>query len=412
MVLEDTSNPDSFSSDSSPSSDLDPYSSPSSSSNKLYDLSGLPKPFPILGPLAGFTRAAQTHSIDTNLEHASKLLSRPLRPVEAQTLAFHYCRMSQFSSYGMALGAAWGVLRSYQTRETFAFLFWKPDLQRFNPDSFGPLKGNMARYALHGIRAQVYGTVFWVLGAAVASSYAASTSAAMMATNPEMKEFNEVLRNQVIRKARGELQREGLPVSREVQERWESEASRIGPDQAKQQQRQQRQRQQQLSTWSSRRSSTDDDDMSPQAADYPSSDSRSSDFEDLTGPSSGFSTPSRPDTSYSSDDASPVRRESTSSGGSAWDRIRRGEAPSSAIPRNEAPNPPSPSPQNRGSWAQRRAGSETTEGATSGDSFAFSTSEEDRQLAKAEAQREFDARVERERMGRDFSGEDGRRGKW
>jgi hypothetical protein len=38
-----------------------------------------------------------------------------------------------------------------------------------------------------------------------------------------------------------------------------------------------------------------------------------------------------------------------------------------------------------------------------GDSFAFSTTEEDRQLARAEAQKKFDARVERERQGKDFN---------
>jgi len=37
------------------------------------------------------------------------------------------------------------------------------------------------------------------------------------------------------------------------------------------------------------------------------------------------------------------------------------------------------------------------------DSFTFDEREEDRQLAKAEAQRDFDARIERERQGRDFA---------
>jgi hypothetical protein len=37
-----------------------------------------------------------------------------------------------------------------------------------------------------------------------------------------------------------------------------------------------------------------------------------------------------------------------------------------------------------------------------GDSYSFSNSDEERQLAKTEAQKEFDARIERERQGRDF----------
>lgn len=39
---------------------------------------------------------------------------------------------------------------------------------------------------------------------------------------------------------------------------------------------------------------------------------------------------------------------------------------------------------------------------SSGDSFSFSSTDEDRQLAKAEAQKDFDSRIERERSGEEF----------
>ena len=51
---------------------------------------------------------------------------------------------------------------------------------------------------------------------------------------------------------------------------------------------------------------------------------------------------------------------------------------------------------------------EQHEGSSSEDSFSFSSSDEEKGYAKAEAQREFDERVEKERRGGDFSN-DGRR---
>jgi len=79
------------------------------------------------------------------------------------------------------------------------------------------------------------------------------------------------------------------------------------------------------------------------------------------------------------------RAAQTSSGGSAWDRLRQGA---------RGGQPPQP--------GGRAAQSESQQGSTIGDSFSFSAADENRQLAKAEAQRELDARIERERQGRDF----------
>ena len=98
------------------------------------------------------------------------------------------------------------------------------------------------------------------------------------------------------------------------------------------------------------------------------------------------------------DDASPTAgrgifddldsSSSDSTGLSAWERIRQ---------QNAAGNAPSPSPvQRRGG---RKAGQED-----GGDGFSFSGEEEERGYARAEAQREFDERLERERRGGSFGG--------
>lgn len=47
-----------------------------------------------------------------------------------------------------------------------------------------------------------------------------------------------------------------------------------------------------------------------------------------------------------------------------------------------------------------------------GDSFTFSKTEEERNLAQIEAQKEFDARVEKERRGGDFSSGNGDQKRW
>jgi hypothetical protein len=73
---------------------------------------------------------------------------------------------------------------------------------------------------------------------------------------------------------------------------------------------------------------------------------------------------------------------------SAWDRIRRKSA--SGQPQTSAP----------GISVNRKQ--TERQGAMVGDSFAFSSTDEERQLAKEEAQKDFDARVERERQGRNF----------
>lgn len=86
------------------------------------------------------------------------------------------------------------------------------------------------------------------------------------------------------------------------------------------------------------------------------------------------------------------------SSGSTWDRIRQESATSKGSPRQSPTNTP-------------QVKNEQQEGSTLGDSFSFSSSDEERQLAKIEAQKEFDARVERERQGGDFS-ESGGKGGW
>lgn len=88
------------------------------------------------------------------------------------------------------------------------------------------------------------------------------------------------------------------------------------------------------------------------------------------------------------DDASPTAPiQNENKPGSAWDRIRQ----RGATKANDLSS-------GNGAFSE-----------TAGQSFSFSAEDQDQQLAKNEAQAEFDARIERERQGKDFSNESGGR---
>lgn len=100
------------------------------------------------------------------------------------------------------------------------------------------------------------------------------------------------------------------------------------------------------------------------------------------------------------DDASPTGGSGAMDGDgtSAWGRIRQQSASGTDS---------GAEPSLRKARGFRR---EQQEGSTTGDSFSFSNSEEERSYAKDEAQKEFDERVEKERRGGDFSGSGGESG--
>jgi hypothetical protein len=99
----------------------------------------------------------------------------------------------------------------------------------------------------------------------------------------------------------------------------------------------------------------------------------------------------------STQQASPTNKQPSS----AWDRLRQnamtGGNQSTSAGANRSKSPPSGSPP-------------STSRTSDSDSFSFSRRDEETQLAKSEAQKEFDARVEKEREGKDFDDGSGRRG--
>ena len=372
MVLEEatSSSRDSpFVPEPTPSSDIDPYSANSSIDAVVrIDISNYPQPIPIFGPskpqLDGFVKRG--------LAGASLLLKRPPTQEEANALAYYICRGESSISYGKALGFGFGTYLWYKGRENYRFPFFSPDRAWFNPYKFGPLKGQLAAATWQSIRFNIYILSGFFLGGLAARSTSSAFFAFAIQRDERMKE---------IRTAMFEFaQRQKSRLPREQRQTNEPRSA------AK------------TKSW--------DDDMSPQAANYSSqkdtgvlSDRQSSRWDSTDSSESSFgadkvtSQPRSFGDDY--DDSSPTTKpasEPSRSQGSAWDQLRRQAVEGKSQSSRPASNP----------FASDRRAAERQQ-RDRGDSFAFSTAEEDRQLARAEAQKQFDARVERERQGKDFN---------
>lgn len=390
MVLEEatSSSPNSpFVPEATPSSDIDPYSVSSSTDTVLrIDVSQYPQPIPIFGPLAGHTKTRLAELVNRGIAGASQLLKRPPTQEEANALAYYICRGESAISYGQALGFGFGTYLWYKGRQTYRFPFFTPDRGWFNPYKFGTFKGQLAGAIWQSIRFNIYALSGFFLGGLFARSASSTYFAFALQRDERMKELRTAML-EFAQRQRSQLPREQSqtiqqrPVAKSKQENW-------------------------------------DDDMSPQAGNYSQtdtgvfSDSQMRTQESRQKPYSRWDSTDSNESSFGVDkvtsqprsfggehgDASPTTKpasEPSRSGGSAWDRLRR-----------QAVEGKSQSSQPAGSrFASDRRGAEREhrDGSTSGDSFTFSTVEEDRQLARAEAQKEFDARVEKERQGKDFN---------
>ncbi|KAJ9623085.1 hypothetical protein H2203_006018 [Taxawa tesnikishii (nom. ined.)] len=435
MVLEGaTASAEGFVEDA-PSSDVDPYASdspyPTASSPGVsspaasgrtpggapytqevdLDVNKLPKPFRFLGAGPGLNQST-IRAIRDQCQFAANLLQRPLRQEEVDSLGYHFARGMRVASYGAPVGVSAGLLYAYATRSKWRFPFYTAkEGTAFNPNKVLSLEGPRARAIWHILRFQSYGFIGFILGGIFFSSYAVSINAAGKATDPRLKDFNQALNQRMKEGARAPPLRPpmGQRSSVDTQEgRMDQQVERVRRDL---QNRPRGQRQ-------------DDDDMSPTsgtfANDYPDASSDTGLMSDAqmrsqeqrqqadarTSPAQNRENTFRMDKvttqprNFDSDDASPTAG-STSPGksypaGSAWERVRReaavGQQPSKGSTGN--------------AWAGNRGvQQEQREGSTLGDSFSFSETEEERQLAKTEAQKDFDARVERERQGGDFNEE-------
>ena len=416
-----------------PASDIEPYASSDSSSLKssghklghkkgyiipVHQLPLVMIPFPrTVGP--GVITAINQHLVTVQ-----NIVRRRLRQEEVDALAYHFVNGMRITSFAFPIGIVAGCAQGYRTSENFTFPFWQPKKSSwFNPDKLGPLTGREARYAWSIARYTAYGFVGCVIATVFFGSYSVSVTGAGRATDPRLKDFNQALKARV-QEARNDV----TPIEQGQRRPITSQEGGMDSQVQKARGVLERSRERQ-----SQKSVTVDDDMSPTSGAWAADDqsSRSSTDGDLMSDDqmrqqtrqdrrqridrATLPTKNRDSTvdtnnvtsqPNSSDDASPQTGADSQKqlpAGSAWERIRKEASAGHKKPSQE---------QRQGrtaGWGSVQR--EQQQDPTQGDGFSFSNSEEERHLAKTEAQQDFDARLERERQGGDFNTE-GRRGRW
>lgn len=437
MVLQDIENQaaDSFSEAPNPS-DNDPYassSSPTIANGERFDASNMPRPIPLIGPFIGFSGRALRFKADTTLSFAEKKLGRTLHPEEAQALAFHIYKLEKSKSYYAAAGAAGGAYRWYATMATYQYPFYKPKIESIDPNKFGPIKGPAANMARQTWRFGLYALVAGQMGNIIGQLIAQPLAAYETSVDPKLEEFAKDIKAASARDERANSDRGRMIEERrkdfDARRRQEGTGGMTPPYGGRQEKKQ------------APPPAGDDDDMSPTAGNesWGSSSSAWGDFASEEQPNPkperrsvdvrarrpppAQSTQPAPSTSSSpfDDDASPTgglfQSESTQAtqasaqpssrpGESTWDRLRRGATP----PSPQGASQQSGSQQDRiQRFASSRQGSSGAEESTMGDSYTFVGGKDARDAEREQAQREFDERLERERQGRDFSDESGKR---
>jgi len=413
MVFEEVnrSSPSTYQDDASPSSAFSSTGDNRNGNNTnlpsytyTVDTTQLPKGLPILGALFGYGEQRRTATINASLSAVTKIVRRELRPEEVNAVAYHTAKGLGIASYGFPIGVTGGLWRWNNTRSTFRFPFYAPNLETFKPDTLGPLQGEVARRGWHILRGVSYGLVGGWIGRTIIAGYAATVAATGQRMDNRMKDIVDAI----------------TKMSREQRVQRGRESVTTGAQQQQQQIQQQQQQQQEgmidqsyggytrtssgETSYSNSSTTTDTGVMSDMAAG--SRDQRQQTARN-TSPIYSTNTPTPQSSIFDFDDASPTARDAQQSAqnasGNVWEQLRRGGGPPRPQDRQNAQQ----QSQNAGgsAWAgrSREVEAEQRQGSTLGDSFSFASgSDEERRKERERAQRAFDEQVERERRGEEF----------
>ncbi|KAK6434927.1 hypothetical protein LTR95_008890 [Oleoguttula sp. CCFEE 5521] len=433
MVLaESSAPPDSFPSDAPPSSDLDPYASSSPTSDGgtyttipitptqsiTLNLSTLPHPVGPLG-LPAPQPAILTSAIQDSCRFAAQVLNRPATQQEAEAFAYHSAKSFRIASFGAPVGTALAMYQCFRTRKVFRFPGYTPfkEGSRFTSERFFNFGGRRALIMWHSSRALAYALLGSTLGSVFFGSYAISVSLVGRATDPRLKDFSDALKKMQQQGKSVREARAGMAKSASESQEEMSTTQNETYDMA---------RQRRMAQNTARYGKEREEMMRQMAGESPTGGAFDSEYgaaEMDTGMMSDAQLSvqqTRQDEEY--------RATSTESAPSVQQATPMQQSPG---PRATSSSSSTSDPQSGGVWERLRreaaagksnAGTTTTgnrrpsntvseqkQGSTLGDSFAFSDSNDDRQTSRAEAQREFDARMDQERQGKDF--ETGRGGK-
>ena len=421
MVLDNSSASSEFSyDDASPTSAADPFSSqsPSAPQDSIHlDFTGLPRPLPFFGAITGWNQKRHLDIFALHAKIASQALNRT--PTHDELMAFAYISGKEVRtmSFASPTGFAAGAWRAYNTRAEWRFPFWKVG-EGFNPESFKlpgvgeVLRGDLAKVALKSARFTAYSIVGVVLSNLLVLPYVSAVAAAGVKTDPRLKEFNEAIVKHAKEHRAARMQGRGQAQGQQrdvfgqgqtpVSDLWKNHREEVGGPEVQQ---------------------YGGDDASPKATvrvEYGDEgimgqDTASERPMGRSAPASSQRTTPRPpqqpsptdsssDTSASQgfrsyNDASPASLSSQPSSdgneGSAWDRIRQNAESSSSSQTSRS-----------GRWRGQPRNSLKTSEASNNSSVSdgyYSSADQDRQLAKSDAQKDFDESLERERRGGDFN---------
>lgn len=347
------------------------------------DFDSLPRPLPYL------SRYRLEKFVDTRMNVASTLLQRPVTQYEGEAVAWWSAKYLAIYSYGSPLGVGAGLYLAYRGRASFQYPFVKPDMTKFQKDVFpaklGWLKGPPAVIAHHATRALLYGYLGKFFGMALVGAYAISVAETGMRGDPRLTAVNDALRqHKKDTKHSGDQQERRPSVLVSTSNQYDDGASPSKDSHGPEDERYVDGYSGGKNNYGYQNASNtkdmawEEDQQQPVTRDTtsqghsPRQQEKPFDFFDEDSPTGGLAM---------TDERVPAQRSEPV--GSAWDRIRRGETIS---PTRRAQKTPT---------RERRK-------AADGDSFTFSKTDEERSYAKEEAQKDFDARVEKERAGKNF----------
>ncbi|EKJ69071.1 hypothetical protein FPSE_10740 [Fusarium pseudograminearum CS3096] len=349
---------------------------------------------PLYASIIGYRRDWNLLVATSRVSGFAATLGRDLEDEEVKTIAEYTLDNIHTNASLKWFSIALAGYMTYRGRRTWQFPFYKPKLGgRFNPNEATSIftnkkiKGPYPRFTWHTLRFTAYVgvTMLMVEPAFRAVNFIRSETA--MSHDPRLKQFTkdanqrieQVMSNPSISKTAftGKDPHRGGE-----EDPWASDDSNNASSESKYQSYQSYQSAPMQSWDKAHASSTTQQNQQPHNDDWSVIDD--------------------------DDDASPVaatsRRQPVSApSGSAWDRVR--QQSSQGGPRQQqqsdhqsrswaARSQTESQPQSQSGWGSQDAGS-------SADSFSFSKSDEERAVAKEQAQNEFDRLLERERGGVD-----------
>ncbi|KAJ4293808.1 hypothetical protein N0V88_005319 [Collariella sp. IMI 366227] len=338
---------------------------------------------PFFGPLFLYTTEGQKAHAGTRLATVSTGLGRVVTPTEADAIAYYNAKFYAQSAWSMPASLAVTTYYYRRGRETWRFPWYTPR-GAFTPLAFPSLKWQLATgiYSMNIWRVLRFGAYLGCCNFVVKNSVLALAQMSClvgMARDERLQEMSNLIgRKREERRERFQEKR-GLPPQPPVSQPpspqdpagaqpYPTENFQDSPEQPRLQQQQQQQQQspQQPTRW--------------------------------TQPAPQTQTPPQDDDSFLFDDASPVApaqqqtqqqpQRGTTGPGSAWDRLRQ---------TSKAEEGRQWRPQGGAAPQQDGQGQQTSD-------YTFSSTEQDKAYAKEQAQKEFDAMLERERRGTGESG--------